>query len=118
VAPMVESQVFLVERRPEEVRDEILSKLASMSARVVTVSESYVEAQTGSQLATRLKGGWIARPTELPMRTAVALQTHGQGTQVQVTVTDAMGFGVKLGMRGKYKGALRTMIEEVRQASE
>src|SRR5437016_4062849 len=112
--PLVETEVFLVDRGPEEVRAAILSKLTSMSARVGTVSDAYIEAKTGSQVAMRLKGGWIAKPIELPMRTAIALQPGDRGTQVQVTVTEAVGFGFKFGMKNKYREALRAMIEEMR----
>lgn len=116
VPPMSRTGSFVVGKPIQEVRDLILAKLASMGARMNTVSDSYVEAKTGSQVAMRLKGGMIAKPTELPMRTSVALHSQGDSTSVQVTTSDVVVFGFKLGMKNKYDHALQEMIDELRAA--
>ena len=118
MAPMTFTQSFVVQLSPVEVHDQILATFGSMSARVQTDSDTYIEAKTGSQLAMRLKGGmwgWT-KLTEFPMQTSVALRSEGQGTAVQVTATDALGFGRKTGMKAKYQQALQAMVEELRAA--
>jgi hypothetical protein len=88
-----------------------------MGARMSTVSDSYIEAKTGSQVSMRLKGGAIASPTELPMRIAVVVRADdSQGTVVQVTTSDVVVIGFKFGMKRKYERAFADVIEQVRVA--
>lgn len=115
MAPMTRTESFVVERAPDEARQMILSKLGSMGAHVGTVIDTHIEAKTGSQLATKLKGGLSAKPTELPMRTSIDLSGEGQRTTVRVT-TAATAFGFKLGVKTKYERALQATIEELRMA--
>ncbi len=61
----------------------------------------------------RILGGAFIAASSLPTRTVV--ETTGDG-QVAVAVTDAMGFGAKTGIRGKYERWLEEVVQAVKHA--
>ncbi len=50
-------------------------------------------ATQGSQLWTRLLGGWFVRPTTLPKQARVTFTETGKGLRVRASIEETMGFG-------------------------
>ena len=75
-----------------------------------------IEAKTGSQAKMRILGGAFIANTSLPARTNVSLQAGAGGTEVTAVAADAVGFGAKVGMKGKYEALLPELVAGVRAA--
>jgi hypothetical protein len=109
---------FTTEVKPQDVQVRFLMELGARGAHMQTVAENYLEAQTGSQVGSRMKGGAFTKPSEWPMRTTIVITTGDSATLVQVTCVDTLGLGVKVGLRGKYREASSEMIEKLRASVE
>lgn len=103
-------------RSAKESRERVLAYFASIGARMLTVSDDYLEARTGSQVGTRVKGGMIARPSEFPMRTLIVIRSIEGGSSLDVTVVDDLGFGFKVGMKNKYQRGFEERVADVSAA--
>jgi hypothetical protein len=118
MTPITRATTFHTSRAPAEALD--LGK-GWLSNRVSTVvgseSPDRVELKTGSQAKMRLLGGAFIAASSLPARTVIAVQPGtGGGTDVTVTACDAIGFGLKTGMRGKYGGWLGEIVAGIQSA--
>ena len=75
------------------------------------------EYKMGSQVATRLIGGWIGNKRWLPTRASVLLEADGDSTRVGATIEEAMGFGVlDRKLRRKYEQQFATWMEDLHAA--
>ena len=53
-----------------------------------------IVASQGSQLKTRLLGGWFINPVNFPKRAIVLLQVAEGGTHVAAQIEETLGFGI------------------------
>lgn len=91
---------------------ELVAKLKNRKyARFERVDSNHIEGRLGSQLALRLKGGWIASPSDFPILVGVALQPMSSGTEVRIAVADGLGIGSKWGMRKKYEQSVAEVAD-------
>lgn len=79
-------------------------------------SGSIVAVSGGSQLRTRLLGGYFVTPSSLPIRAEVTLPTHdGPALEVKVRVQDRLGIGIRdRALKRRYEAA----AEEVEKLIE
>jgi hypothetical protein len=92
-------------------RDQLLRVFQARGATMAIVADDRLEGRTGSQVALRLKGGWIAKPEEFPVVAAVLLLPGATGTVVRITVADDLGFGLKAGVTKKYTQAVEGLAD-------
>ena len=79
--------------------------------RVERRSESRLDGRVGSQAALRLKGSLIAGSGDLPMAVRIEGHPDADGAELQITVSDALGFGPMTGMKGKYERAVADLAD-------
>lgn len=80
---------------------------AATGMRVVQRTDDYLLGDLGSQAALRLKGAMFCKPEEFPIKVEVRLAARGESvTDVWVEVRDDFGFGIKTGIRKRYRQAI------------
>jgi hypothetical protein len=117
MAPISRTTSYTTALAPAQVRDETLSWFAAVSHTVVTDTADRLEVKSGSQAKMRLIGGAFIAGSSLPARTVVTMVPAGGGTQVTVSADDAVGVGVKTGMKGKYEQWLGEIVDGLRAAT-
>jgi hypothetical protein len=105
-------------------QEALLAYLAGQGAKVKATSDSHIEATTGSQTAIRVKGPALTDNSQYPMRVVASLSTVDEGCQVDVVLSEALGFGVKAGLKEGYfaefatkQSAITTAIRDASGAS-
>jgi hypothetical protein len=117
MAPMSRTTSYTTELAPGEVRRRTLAWFATVSHTVVTDTADRLEVKSGSQAKMRLIGGAFIAASSLPTRTVVTMAPQGGGTAVTVTADDAVGLGLKTGMKGKYEQWIATIVDELHAAT-
>ena len=113
MAPLTRSETFRPTVGADEIRDRVAAWFAHLDHKFVADTPERLEITSGSQLKLRILGGAFIAGSSLPARTVVERTDDGQ---VTVTVSDAMGFGLKTGMRGKYERWLDEIVQAVRSS--
>lgn len=119
------TDAFSLADSPEAVLARAVECFQHLGARPMAAPAGSVAAATGSQLRMRLLGGAFISPRHLPLTMAVEARPAPDGTTaVTITVSDAVGFGLKTGMKGRYErltieraGELRAAVCAVSQAA-
>jgi hypothetical protein len=117
MAPISRTASYTTSMRATEVSEKAQAWFAPVPIRIVANTADRVEITTGSQAKMRLLGGAFIASTSLPTRTVLTMVESGTGTQVTVTADDAVGFGVKTGMNGKYQQWLGEIVEGIQAAT-
>jgi hypothetical protein len=115
VALLSSTETFTTRLTPADVLARTEQWFAPYKGHVVA-SDDGIEIRTGSQAKMRLIGGAFIAASSLPTRTRLALVPAGSSTEVTVTAEDAVGFGVKTGMKSKYQGWLDQITGGLRAA--
>lgn len=77
--------------------------------------ETYREYSRGSQAALRLAGGMLISNEQIPIKVLVRIvTTSGGDREVQISAVDDMGFGARIGMKGKFQAVLEWSYELVK----
>ena len=116
MAPLTHADTFDVSGSPAEVRDGVLTWFRPYQHRVVVDTLDRLEVISGSQAKMRLIGGAFIAGSSLPTRTIVTIDAGAAGSKVGVTAQDAVGFGLKTGMRRKYEQWVASIVEGIRAA--
>jgi hypothetical protein len=78
--------------------NEILSKIQSFFAHhnisVDQICEGEIRGKQGSQLTTRLLGGWFVNPARFPKRMSISFRPVENGVQIEARIEEALGIGV------------------------
>lgn len=102
-------------------QEALLAYLAGQGAKVKATSDSHIEATTGSQTAIRVKGPALTDNSRYPMRVVASLSTIDEGCHVDVVLSEALGLGVKAGLKKGYFDEFATkqsaITEAIREAS-
>src|SRR5581483_7643585 len=107
---------FTVTLNPAEVRDRVLTWFRPYTHRVLVDTVDQLEVASGSQTKMRLLGGAFIAASSLPTRTAVSITPGGTGSTVEVTARDAVGFGLKTGMKRKYEEWIASIVDGLHAA--
>ena len=113
MAPLSSTESFDVSFPPAEVRARVLTWFRPYAHRVLVDTVDRLEVASGSQAKMRLIGGAFIAASSLPTRTIVTMQPNAGGTGVGVTAQDAVGFGLKTGMKHKYEGWVASIVEGI-----
>jgi len=89
---------------PEEALEAARRALARQGANVLRLDAGQVQGQVGSQILTRLLGGWVAAGRHLPVRVSVSAEQSADTTLVSVTAAEAVRVGSLIGMEAKLRG--------------
>jgi hypothetical protein len=77
--------------------------------------EPALEVTQGSQLVTRLLGGWFVNPKQLPRRAEIRLSPAEGGARVEVLIEETLGFGYLDGnMKARYESYFQSWLHELK----
>jgi hypothetical protein len=88
------SDRWVVDGPERAVRKEILALLDEHGMVPVETDDGTIEATQGSQLRTRLLGGWFVDARHLPKRVRISLRETEEGIVVRARMEETLGFGV------------------------
>ena len=84
---------------------------------VIEDRDGEIEAYQGSQLRTRLLGGWWINARHFPETVWITLTPIEEGVRVKTTTEESMGFGLMDSiMIGKYETFFEEWLVELRRA--
>jgi hypothetical protein len=71
----------------------------------------------GSQILTRLLGGWFVPASWLPKQASIRFRLAADGVRVRASIEESMGFGLldPILMR-KYQGYFEQFVDDLREA--
>ncbi len=76
------------------------------------------QATQGSQLKTRLLGGWFVSPESLPKRAVVRLKAFDGGVKVWAVIEESMGFGfLDPILKDKYEKYFERWLDDLMDAT-
>lgn len=116
MAPLSSTESFTTTLGPADVLARTQEWFAKYKGQVVAASDGSIEVKSGSQAKMRIIGGAFIAGSSLPTRTTITLVANGDSADVTVTAVDAVGFGVKTGMKGKYETWLGLITSGLRTA--
>lgn len=97
------------------VRRTLLDFLAERGMEVVEDRDGEIEATQGSQLRTRLLGGWFVNARHLPKRARITYRPTEDGVRVKATIEETLGFGLMDPLlEKKYEDWFNDWLDELR----
>ncbi len=108
----METHELKVDKTPEQVLKIIVEKMAQKNAQIMAATPQKVECTLGSGAKTRLVGGAFASPETLPIKITFVMKGDG-GTGIEMTIEDNLGFGSRLGLKGKYTKYMQSLFNEI-----
>lgn len=111
-----DSRKWKVNRSPDDVLKLVTNMLAQKKAKLLETSSRRIEATMGSGLKTRFIGGLLVSRNTLPVKITLLMNEVGGETEVNATIQDNLGFGIKTGMVGKYKQYIQSLFNELSRA--
>jgi hypothetical protein len=88
---------WYVKDSSDELRRDLHEFFRRQRMKVVAEQEgddNILHAEQGSQLWTRLLGGWFVSATKLPKRATVKFRSTPKGTALHASIEETLGFGV------------------------
>ncbi|OWK45141.1 hypothetical protein [Fimbriiglobus ruber] len=106
-----------VDRGLESTRKRVLRFLDDVDMKVIEDDDEKIVAKQGSQLKTRLLGGWFVSPESLPKRATIRLRETSEGTRVKAVIEESLGFGILDPiLKGKYEKYFDTWMDDLADA--
>ncbi|HET7416062.1 MAG TPA: hypothetical protein VFJ61_00330 [Solirubrobacterales bacterium] len=106
-----------VEGPPDRVQLEAALEREGLTIEKSTSTETTLVLRGGSQLRTRLLGGYFVSPKSLPIRAEVHLPVNDGAGKVELRVEDSLGFGVRDGaLRKRYELAADQLEQSLRDS--
>ncbi len=100
-----------------EVRRAVERFFQQRKMQIITQEDREFVAKQGSQLLTRLLGGWFVPATWLPKRATVRLRQVEGGTRVSAVIEETMGFGfIDPLFEKKYRNFFEAWVDELHEA--
>lgn len=82
-------------------------RLALAGATIKQHDQYAVVATAGSQVALRIKGGWLCQPQDFPVEMTIRAVPLAPGqSRADIGVRDTLGIGLMMGMQRKYNEAI------------
>ena len=103
-----------VSQVPADVETFLRQESMTMGSR----TEHSVSATQGSQLRTRLLGGWFVPATWIPKRANVSVQSKQGGTEITATIEESLGLGYLDPMfKKKYASYFEEWMERLKSST-
>jgi hypothetical protein len=106
------SRQLTIAAPPDQARQRVQAALSAQGGKVADDGAG-LSAKFGSQLLLRLVGGWFIPAGKFPMKATATFSPAGAGTSVTIDVADAMGVGVKAGIKGKYERGVTQLADQL-----
>jgi hypothetical protein len=114
--PISDSRKWKLNRSADEILKAVTGKLSEKKATIVEANSRRIEATMGSGLKTRFIGGLFVSKETLPVKLILLMNESGGETDVDATIQDNLGFGLKTGMVDEYKEYIQSLFDELARA--
>jgi hypothetical protein len=87
--------------------------------KIVDEQTNEIRVKQGSQLLTRLLGGWFVSPATLPKAATVSVRQKEDGVLVRALIEESLGFGIMDPiLADKYRAFFERWIDDLARVSE
>jgi hypothetical protein len=98
-----ETRKWKVDKPADEILKIVRVELLRKDATLLEADSRRIEAILGSEARTRLLGGFFVSKETLPVKLTLQMNESASGTEIDATIQDNFGPGIRTGMVGKYK---------------
>jgi len=105
-----------VNKPPDDILRMVTDFLVQKKAKFVetpTLPVKVIVATIGSGAKTRFFGGMFVSEQTLPMKVMVLMNQVAEGTEVEATIQDNLGFGSRMGMERKYRDYIGHLLDDL-----
>ncbi len=110
--PLTETYKLKVDKMPEQVLKIVVEKMGQKKADIIEATPEKMEFTLGSGSKTRLLGGSFSSKENLPVKITFLMRGNG-GTEIEIIFQDNLGFGSRLGLKGKYSQYMQSLFNEI-----
>ncbi|MGD0979627.1 MAG: hypothetical protein ABR962_10885 [Candidatus Bathyarchaeia archaeon] len=114
--PISDTRKWKVKKSADEILKILSNKLAEKKATILEASPRRIEATIGSEAKTRVLGGIFVSKETLPVKITMQMNETAGESEIDATIQDNMGFGLRTGMTGKYKDYIQSLFNEMAAA--
>ena len=114
--PISDTRKWKVKKPADEILRIVSSMLAEKKATLLEASPRRIEATIGSEAKTRVLGGIFVSKETLPVKVTMQINETAGESEIEATIQDNLGFGLKTGMVGKYKEYIQSLFHELAAA--
>lgn len=101
----------------KSVRRRVLDFLDAYGMAVVDDENGRIDVKQGSQLRTRLLGGWFVNARHLPKRATIVLRDVEDRVGIRATIEESLGFGlIDPRLEDKYEKFFNNWLDDLRDA--
>lgn len=111
--PISDTRKWKVKKPADEILKIVSAKLAEKKATLLEANSRRIEATIGSEAKTRFLGGIFVSKETLPVKITLQMNETAGESEVDATIQDNLGFGLKTGMGGKYKEYIQSLLNEL-----
>ena len=113
---LTRSEQFTSPAAGDEVAQRFEAWHAVNGGRFEKAPDGSLVGKTGKKVAVRILGAFFVPRAWWPLRTELRLAPAASGTNVDMTVADDFGVGIRTGMKGKYDELMATRAAEIKDA--
>jgi hypothetical protein len=110
VLPISDARKWKVNKPANETLRTVNIELLRKNATLLEANSKRIEATLGSEARTRLFGGFFVSKETLPVKITLQMNESATETEVDTTIQDNMGVGLRTGMVGKYKEYMQSLF--------
>jgi hypothetical protein len=114
--PISDMRKWKVNKSADEVLKIMSSKLAEKKATLLEADSRRIEATIGSEAKTRFLGGIFVSKETLPVKITLKVNEAAGASEIDATIQDNLGFGLRTGMVDKYKAYIQSLFNELAAA--
>jgi hypothetical protein len=114
--PISDTRKWKSKMSREEILRIVNGKLAEKKATILEADSRRIEAKIGSNLKTRFWGGAFVSKETLPVKITLQMNESAGESEIDATIQDDMGFGLRTGMVGKYREYIQSLFNELAAA--
>lgn len=111
--PISDTRRWKVKKPADEILKIVTGKLAEKKATLLEADSRRIEAAIGSEAKTRFIGGMFVSKETLPVKIILQMSETCGESEIDATIQDNLGFGLRTGMVGKYKEYIQSLFNEL-----
>ncbi|HZZ80450.1 MAG TPA: hypothetical protein VFE62_18245 [Gemmataceae bacterium] len=103
----------------DEIQSDVRKFLKKQGMSVVDDDEGEIRAEQGSQIGTRLLGGWFVPASWLPKAATIRVKQTKKGVRIVASIEETLGFGLLDPLlASKYDSFFQRWMEDLRDLHE
>lgn len=105
-----DTRKWKVNKPAGEILKIVKVELLRKNATLLEADSKRIEATLGSEARTRFFGGLFVSKETLPVKIALQMNESATETEIDATIQDNLGFGLRTGIVGKYKEYIQNLF--------